>query len=255
MVYFASSPVLVSRWISHFNGCVPPAGFDSWYGITSGWTAPHQGPEIWERWFEPGQKYAGAGSLAEKKLRELSTTVAQIEKSFNVPFVNKWQGHSVHILPLVEAMPNLLFIRVYRDHLQVAQSILKGRLELRGTANSWTSVRPSQYSRIKNKHYINQVCEQIYFVEKDIDNDSLIVGKERFYHVDYKRICEQPRIILQEIAEFYKKHSGYDLIYRESVPEFFPYSNSDKVSKEEIKALKQCLDKLYNMNYSNFNVM
>ena len=255
MVYFATSPVLVSRLIRHFDGCVPPEGFDSWYGITRGWTAPHQGPEIWERWFEPGQEYAGAGSLAEKKCRELSTTVALIEKAFNAPFVNKWQGHSVHILPLVEAMPNLLFIRVHRDNLQIAQSILKGRLELRGTSDSWTSVRPSQYKKIKNKHYIHQVCEQIYFVEKDIDRDSATVGKDRFYNVDYKRICKQPRIVIQKIAEFYSNYSGYNLNNRVSVPEFFPYSDSDKVPESEIIALKQCLNRLYNLNYSNSNTM
>jgi hypothetical protein len=246
MVYFATSPVFVARRIRHFRSCVPPQSYQNWYGITRGFTGPHQGSTIWERWFEPGQKYAGPGSLDEKKSRELSATVAQIESAFKVPFVNKWQGHSVHIHPLVEALPNLLFIRLRRDPLQVAQSVLKSRLELRGTANSWTSVRPSQYNRIKDKRPIEQVCGQIYYLEQDIDRDSEAVGKERFFEVDYKRICEEPRQVLRDIKNFYEVRSGYSLVEREPIPASFPYSNAQKVAEADLRALSSCLERLQN---------
>ena len=242
MVYFASSPVLAVRWFA--KNCDPPRKFESWYGITRGLSAPNQAPEIWERWFEPGQKYAGPGSLDVNKSNELRATIAHLEEVFEAPFVNKWQGHAVHIRPLVEALPNLLFIRVKRDPLQVAQSILKGRMELRGTQNSWTSVRPSGYQRIADKSPIEQVCGQIYYVERDMDRDSEETGIDRFFEVDYRRICTEPKAVLRDIREFYERRSGYSLRERYMVPDSFPYSDSQKVGESDMRALDSCLRRL-----------
>ncbi len=245
MHYFPLSPVIISRVSSHFGDCIPPKIFTNRYGLTKGWSAPHQGIQIWRRWFSEGMNYIGPNSIESHKLIQLRNTIAAIETTFNLPFVNKWQGHTVHIYPLVEAFPDALFIRIRRNPLQVAQSLLKSRYDLFGNPAAWTSTKPKEYEKIKNKHYIDQVCEQLYYLEENMDNDSNSVGIDRFLEIDYANLCGNTNAVLEKVRNFYRDSSGYTLKTRNPIPTFLDPSNSRKVGDEDFDALKQRVNQLF----------
>lgn len=246
MIRFVTSPVLTGKLTRPLKGCHPPEKYQSWYGVSRGWNAPHQGVELWERWFGHGAHYMRAEDLSAKAAREMSATIAALEMTFGMPFLNKWQGHAVHLPDLADAFPSALFIRISRDPLQVAQSILKSRRDLCGDPGKWTSAMPSEIKEIQKKGYIDQVCEQIYYLEKNMDEDSLKIGRHRFLHMRYEDLCRNPKGALQQVREFYHTQSkGVGLELRDPVPESFPCSRSKKVPDEDYQALCRRLKELF----------
>jgi len=176
---FPLSPGIVTKILARITGIDPPPLFVSQYGDTSGWNAPSQGHAIWARWFGKVQGYYGGGVLSASALKQLRGTVAMVEAAFRAPFINKSIGHSVRLQPLAEAFPNSLFVRVHRNPLQIAQSILRGRRDYFGDQDHWFSVRPKQYDDIKEHEAINQVCEQIYYTNENIESDVQVLPTRR----------------------------------------------------------------------------
>jgi hypothetical protein len=246
---FNSCPVLAGWITKPFNSGCPPENFNSRYGFSPGWKAPSQGKGIWRRWFFSGvhyDRYMEADALSEAEIKKVTKTIASIEAISNQPFVNKWQGHAVHLLPLSKAFPKALFIIISRNRLHSSQSTLRSRLDINGNKNVWISAKPKEYDLIKDKSYIEQACEQIYFLEKNIEEDSIKIGTHRFLNLEYEDLCQNPRSIIQTIRTFYKNNSeGIELAIRKKIPESFYFSCSRTVSKNDYKKLKECLKSLY----------
>jgi hypothetical protein len=172
-----------------------------------------------------------------------------MERIFKVPFINKWPINSVRILPFAEAFPDCVFIRVKRDPVMIAQSILQGRREFWNDEGKWISAKPNNYEEIKTKTNIEQVCEQVYYIEKDIDRDSKIVGIEKFLDIEYKELCESPKNVVNKIKDFYTKRSnGYVLSDRHNPPNKFDYQINIKVSYEEYKFMEKYINQIYQKN-------
>jgi len=244
--HFPKSPVLVSLLTSPFNGNRPHGDFSSYYGETIGWNAPSQGGLIWREWFGEDPCYIAAGLLDAKAQHEIRNTLALMEMAFRAPFVNKWPVNSVRILAFAEIFPEAVFIRTHRNRLMVAQSILYGRKEFWGDSGAWLSAKPSNYENIKSKSNIDQVCEQIFYVEKDMDRDSKIVGLERFLSIDYEQLCSSPADIINKIRGFYAATPhGCNLLSRSDVPKQFPFSTTIKINRKEYESLRVCMKKLY----------
>jgi hypothetical protein len=238
MVNFPEGPACMAKFLSLINGCNSPAFFDSRYGETFGWRSPNQGIAIWFRWFPKDHSYVGSGVLSKKALREIRNTVALIQKYFNAPFVNKWQANTVRLLALSEALPEALFVRIKRNPIFIAQSILYGKKTLFQDERDWFSTRPSNYEKLKHKEPLEQACEQVFYIEEDIDRDSNIIGKDRFLTVHYEELCTSPMKIMNNIQSFYsrnQKSSG--LKSRHEIPFSFPYDDSIKIGAEEFKAI------------------
>lgn len=239
MVNFHEGPACIAKFLSLINGCNSPAFFDSRYGETFGWRSPNQGIAIWFRWFPKDHSYVGSGVLSKKALREIRNTIALIQKYFNAPFVNKWQANTVRLLALSEALPEALFIRIKRNPIFIAQSILHGKKTLFQDERDWFSTRPSNYEKLKHKEPLEQVCEQVLSIEEDIDRDSEIVGKDKFLSVEYEELCRAPRRVMNSIQSFYMKNQKLcDLKPRYVIPSSFPYNDSVQVSAEEFEAIK-----------------
>ncbi len=236
---FHLSPGIVTVVLSHFTKIAPSAEFISNYGDTIGWNAPSQGRGIWSRWFPHDQSYVRAGQLSPIQLVETQGTVALVERAFGMPFINKSQGHCVRMLPLAEAFPNILFVKVHRNRLQTAQSILYGQKEVFGNSTDWFSVRPKNYNNIRHHDPIKRVCEQIYCLEEDMNSDIGEVGNDRVFEVNYEGFCCNPKKTLKAFVEFYRTRTGIHLHKRAEVPSFFSPSNKMKVSKKEYNALKR----------------
>ncbi len=239
MMNFPGSPACASRFLSFIDGCNPPAIFDSRYGETAGWKSPNQGVAVWFRWFPKDHSYVGSGVLSKKALREIRNTIALIQKYFKAPFVNKWQANTVRLLALSEALPEALFIRIKRNPIFIAQSILHGKKTLFQDERDWFSTRPSNYEKLKHKEPLEQVCEQVFYIEEDIDRDSNIVGKDKFLTIHYEELCTSPMKVMNNIQSFYMKNQKLcDLKSRYVIPSSFPYNDSVQVSAEEFEAIK-----------------
>lgn len=246
-------PCTISYCLSRLDGCTPPDNYKSSYGETAGWRAPSQGWQFWARWFPGDQGYVGRGEISSTSRREMRNTIGLIEKIYGRPFVNKNLSLGVRLQPLNEAFPEALFIRIQRDRADNAQSLLKGRKEYTGDINNWISVKPSAYEMIKGKDPITQVCEQIYYLEDDINRDIRLIGEDRCLNLSYTELCQEPREVIEKIMEFYEQKARTGVLKKKhDPPAFFDISSGKKCRTDEYARLKESLANLYGSGKESF---
>ena len=248
--FFYTFPVLTSK-ITKLILKPYQSDFKSYYGWTVGLNSPQKG-KIWKRWFpistdrKRGQ-YVDSGYLTSRQKREIKKTVAGMEKVYKEPFINKNLGHSMRISALVDIFPNALFLQIKRDPTQVALSILKSRKRNLNDISQWWSVIPREINQLKNKGYLEQIAGQVYYVEKNIDEQARTVGMDKFYTVTYKGLCEDPRAELNGIRSFLDS-KGASLLKKHRPPDSFRYIH---ISKNTFTKEQDALAKLVKQYYDS----
>lgn len=232
---FREAPVLATRLQLHsYQGRQDQKpSFKSDYGRTKGKLAPHEAGWFWNRWFptewNEGYNYTREGYLSEHDKFLMYQSVRGIEQAFEAPFINKNVKHSVRIRVLLEVFPKALFIQMKRNPFDNANSILKGRKERNENINDWWSVMPKEISYLKDKDYLEQICGQVFYIEKHIEEDITKVSKERLYVVRYDELCTNPKKELDKIADFVSAH-GCNLRIKYGIPESFKKSEYKRES-------------------------
>ena len=252
---FNKSPVLATRFGLRY--CRPyVSDFKNNYGLIEGQLmAPHEAGSIWNRWYptegNDGYNYTPAGYFDDKTKHIIYQTIAGIEKLFDAPFINKNVKKSVRIQSLVEIFPKALFIQMKRNPFDVANSILKGRKERNKELNDWWSVMPREIEKLRCKNYLEQICGQVFYIEKNIEKDIMKVDKERLDAVYYDNLCANPKKELDKIANFASMH-GCNLQIKYEVPESFERSKyrKDSLSTEE-EMIRKILIRYYGIGVIN----
>lgn len=214
--------------------------FESDYGRTRGAAAPTDGEFIWNTLFESGNNAVDPNDVTPDQHREIYRAVAATERAFGLPFVNKTTVLSLRIRALVKMFPNALFIHVTRNPLDVAQSIFRAR---KSKYPNWLGPRPPQCEDVSNKTILEQVCEQVHYVEENIARERSAVGESRFLTVAYKDVCDRPLRELERIAAFMNHHGVPAAIIR-AVPDSFDYSHGCKIDETDYLAMRGYLQKL-----------
>jgi len=245
---FPEAPVLATR-IGRKLFQPYRSDFKSTYGFVQGWMAPHEAGQIWNRWFptewKEGYNYTPAGYFTGSVKHLIYQTVVGIEALFDAPFVNKNVKHSVRIQVLREIFPNALFLQMKRNPLDVAVSILYARRERTKDIKEWWSVMPKNIEQLRQKDYLGQIVGQVFFLEKDIEEDIKATGKERLLVIHYEEFCNDPQSTLNGIKAFVEKSGGV-LRFKYPIPKAFNISQRRKdVSSDDVRKLKKLLDQYY----------
>lgn len=238
------SPALVSTALCRMRSVAPSADFRNFYGVTRGWNGPAQAREVWGRWFPEDQSHVGPGTIGATARAQVRATVALIERAFGMPFANKTQGHAVRIEALCEIFADAVFIRVNRDRLEVAESILRGRRDYFGDERHWFSAKPSNFEQLAGCGPFDQIAGQIRGIEGDMARAFNRVGVSRLLEVDYREFCSSPLACLDGIRDFYEERSGTRLQFRGSVPEVFEVSQRERVTPAESRLLREALENM-----------
>jgi LPS sulfotransferase NodH len=242
MCRFARLPATVGWMTSWFGGCTPPTEFSSRYGTTEGWRAPAQGDNVLSRWFPRNGEYAADVVWSEESRSEFVGTIAAIENAYDAPLINKWPGLGLAIGPLVEAIPNALFVRLDReDDLQMAQSILRTRLDLCGDPYRSSSRLPRDCAQFKDRDYIDQILAYVVAAREAIDAGLATVASERCLRITYEAYCSDPRGFADRFASWYNRFSKEPIARRGTLPEKFKASTQQRVSDEDFQALRERL--------------
>lgn len=243
---FYSAPIL-GIWLSKLLEKIfsDEMKFTSIHGRTRSLQGPHEAGAFWYRWFPKGKHvYVPPGATSEKKLRQLRLEVNGLFSAFNAPVLFKNTYNSMRIAPILEAFPNARFLICHRNPVDVAQSILKGRVDALGTKEGWWSLPPQEIDLIKKHPYWEQVVEQVYYIYRQIEEDRHRFGKDHFYNVDYEDLCSAPHGTLENIKEFLEGQ-GIRLKSCNDVPNSFPVSTGKKVSDEDHIRIVQKVNELW----------
>lgn len=216
--------------------------FSSDYGATKGLAAPSEAGPIWNRWFCKDTHYTPEGVLDAGARRAVYRSVANMERVFGAPFVNKNVKHSVRIRALVEVFSDAIFLEVTRDPLMAAQSIFLARSK-RFRSSRWWSVKPKESEDLVGLSLAKQAAAQVFYIRRCIAQDRERVGSERFFSVAYEAFCRAPNAELERIAKFMAAR-GAPAGFEKALPDSFPCACGPAVPEETSEEMRRFLSKL-----------
>ncbi len=214
------------------------SNFTSTHGFTENNAGPAEARDIWASWLGWEQS---DNLLEQHQLEAMTSTVNAISNILQAPFVSKSPDHCLHIPKLKQAFPDALYIRVVRDNLETARSILHARQKL-GT--DWFGVTPPGWKETKNQHIVDQIFFQIDTLNKMVEDDfSQHIDPAKTITVDYSLFCQNTPSTMASIFEFLAANN-IDVQKRHSIPDNFTQSAGKTFSEElEVKLLNgsQCV--------------
>ena len=185
----------------------PPADLKSFYGNGKSLKSPHEGGSIFQQWF-PDQIVHYVPDLDRQKAADFISYFKKVNFHSKKNFLIKNGRLSVCIHIINKLFPDARFIRIKRDLVEVSLSILRGREILKGDREiNWT-VTPKEWPQICQLPYPEQVVQQVYYINKQIEEDLKTVASERITTIDYRDFCERP---FYYASEFVAKNNNIKL--------------------------------------------
>ncbi|MGB1243246.1 MAG: sulfotransferase [Chitinophagales bacterium] len=176
-------------------------GINSNYGFTNEYEGPHEFGYFWRRWFRYGESHQIEGNqIGEEEVKILQQEVAAMESVFEAPMLFKNPAAlSLNIDFLAKAFPSSVFIHIQREPFFNAQSLLLGREKYGNSREDWFSVKPKEYSWLKEKSVEEQIAGQTYYTQKRIRDCLQKLPQKRQLTFSYESFCEQPLSYLQAV--------------------------------------------------------
>ena len=138
----------------------------------------------------------------------------------------------------------IIFIK--RDPLYTAQSIYKAKERLKISQDKWWSIKPKNYLELENLPAVEQIVKQIFYLEKQIMNDSKLFENSNFMVIDYAQIGTQTSKFNNEIDRFL----GPDIVKRKNdLDPNFEFSEEQKLPNELFENFKTEVNKYDWDNY------
>jgi len=239
---FYGAPYLVDLLTSRWVKASVDNEYTSHYGRAISLTGPSEAGNFWNRWYQNDKPYKEDLSLLRREVVAISQ-----RHSTSVIFKNTY--NSLRIISLTELFPEAIFIVCSRNPVDTAQSILKARIDRYNDKYQWMGVEPKNLAAIKKHPYWQQVIEQVYYIEKQIDKDSEVVGKERFYKILYEDFCIDVYKELNLLEDFLKT-KGCQIGIRYDVPKKFKSSKNRKISEEDYNKIMTYVSELWPNNFN-----
>jgi hypothetical protein len=246
---FYMCPVTMASWGLRFCRGYSSV-FESRYGYERGCMAPSEAGSIWNRWFpseqEEGFNYTPAGYMSPDGQFQVKQLVAHFERLFQGPFFTKNLKMSVRLQSIREIFPEALFITVHREPIETARSILLYRRKYQ--RHPWWSVMPREIDSLLDLPDVAQVCNQVYYLEKNMTDDLGLFPTDQSLSIQYRTLCECPQQELNRIEDFLIR-GGLSVRKKTTViPEKFylpDFRCNEFVDQESVDQIESTLKALY----------
>lgn len=206
-----------------------PSSFSSTHGATQGRSAPSECGEFWYRFFRLRPQYVPREAADAEKMSLLRASVRALGSAFGRPILFKNMNCALRLQPLVDALPEALFIVTKRNIVDTAVSLLQSRERIHGDCHQWWSMEPPAIEDLRRLPPQEQVVEQIVQINELIESHSRELGSDRFFSVEYEQFCDDVIQTLGKLDAFFSRH-GLAIRKRETeVPNSFPCSTRTKV--------------------------
>lgn len=151
------------------------------------------------------------------------------------PFLLGW-----HMERMLDVLPKTIFLRIRRDPIENALSILKTRQQYSGSVNNWINLKPYEYAWLKDMTPWQQVAGQIFFLERDVTEQVEKVGGRNVIDISYEGLCEGPKAVLDRVRAIVLEN-GTDVAYRSEPPDGFEVEYMD-MPQEDIEKVSKAYD-------------
>jgi hypothetical protein len=104
------------------------------------------------------------------------------------------------------------------------------------------SLRPREYSWLKNEDVLTQVAGQVFFINRALDRLLQRIPRENQLTLSYHELCESPGFCLERIAAVANRQGAS--VELQSEPPSFNYREYDADQFPEITAIKDKIEAL-----------
>lgn len=176
--------------------------FESQYGKTSGILSVHEF-SFFVRQFFPV-------TVGERVLPELRQEAAVHEFLRAVSLFGHGLGRAVAMKGLLlqyeldwfRGHDHVLLIHVYRNEIANACSILKHREKVAGDRNEWISVRPPEFTWLRDLPATQQVAGQVFFTNRWIQRQLTELPISQSLSVSHEEFCEAPNHLYEHVRNW-----------------------------------------------------
>lgn len=233
---------LIGFWISQkiFNGKAHNS-FKSYHGSTIkfGLNCPSECGAFWYRWLPKERHFIDYEDFDEITVQQIRNELVAISNCFNKPLVFKNLNAGQRLRLLKECFPAAKFIYIKRDPLFVAQSILEAKRRLNLKDSDFWSIRPANFKDLEKMNCYEQIVKQIFFLEKQIEQDLKLFDPTNVLSLDYRDLAENFDGIIDKCKNFIGARVKSDFL----VPKI-ELSERIRLSQSEIDMLVIEIEKL-----------
>lgn len=187
----ALAPVMLAR-VARLSPRVvtsPPPGpiHGGYHGFVPGLRSPSEAGKLVDRWL--------AAPVDPEALRG---HLAALSHAAQAPVLLKSLTVGENLPALVRAFPRARYLRLRRDPIEVARSILEGRRRLGIPADGWWSVSPPGRDAVAHLSEEEQAAWQVVAIEQMLD-----VGLEgqAVTTLEYEAFCAEPEATLAGLGD------------------------------------------------------
>jgi hypothetical protein len=221
--------------------------YTSSWGKTRNIDGPHEFSYFWHEWFHPHDCPAEMGIDLEKihlttDWQELRNILCNMAHYFNKPVLFKGIWPAYFLKKFVELLPRSLFIFISRKDEDVAMSLYRTRLKYYENPNTWWSVYPAEYNRLKDLPWYEQIAGQIFYLNQLYSRQIEKINRRNILFVDYKTLCDSPPKVLETIRTRLEENFSYTVDLIRKPPDHFRISGYDgKNNTAEYELLQSAL--------------
>lgn len=228
---------------------IPPymqSSFKSDFGRTTGIHEPHEFGYFWSSelgYKEPLQQNEDfEDTINWNRLRLVITNMTH---AFGSPIVFKSFYLGWHIAKMQEILPKTCFIRIRRDPIQNAASLIKMRKEFLGSVEKWASLKPKEYRWLKDEPYWRQVAGQVYYLEKSMSRQIELVKGHNIFDVRYEDFCKHPKDLLLKVKKLFENNGNNVEIISEPPKSFDIKLADSELEEKERSLIKSAIHEFY----------
>lgn len=240
MSMFPRAPISGSRlfrWLPARRS----SDFQNFYGQTAGLDGPNDGFSIWNKWLG-NDRYVPCTDLSDAEKAQMRQFFAEWSGSFGKPFLNKNNRNTGCLDLLSRVLPQSYFIVVRRNPLLVAQSLITAREQVQGDKSvGWGLHSHSSDVSADPLQYVDDVCDQILEIERQLDDQIKDIPKDRLVEITYEGFCEDPTSAIRWIGQ---QIPGVQVKMEQMTNELRPFEASTRItlSEDEQRRLMQGLE-------------
>lgn len=213
--------------------------YSSQYGTTQGSAGPAEARRLWSLWFT--YNYADE-SVDSEIVDHCRRVLGYVTSLTDMPFVTKNPDHCIRCRALDAAFPDAIYVRIRRNPLDVARSVLNARLNYLGSYEKWFGVRPPEIDENTDLSVTDQALLQIAHLENRLDHEfSNLIRPEYQVTIDYDRFCDAPDEECRRL-ETVARQCGVDLQQKNTLMRTFRKSSGKPLPEEMEAALRDSVE-------------
>lgn len=200
--YWFGAPWLLERLTNASANFRNNPVYRSRLGFTKGMYAPSECGEFWYRFFRRFPQYVDKQSVNNKKMKDLRIAMHAFLQASEKPVIIKNLLNALRLEPIIDTLPESIFIVIHRDEKDIAHSILEARKKMNGNYNDWFSLQPPNINDLRLLPPEKQVIHQIRSTYKLIEDAEKLYPDNPFFHINYEDFCQSPNDSIQSVKNF-----------------------------------------------------